>query len=125
MGEHRKELRKKFLAFTPVYDSDQKILLGFVGDLTISGVMVIGEKAVDSGVERLLKIEFPTDLPHVTSTHIIIRARTAWCRQDGESKHSYNIGFEFIELDPEHSKLIQAILGRYCFRDNYPAPSED
>ena len=125
MGEHRKELRKKFLAFTPVYDSQQKILLGFVGDLTLSGVMVVGERAVESGIERLLKIEFPTDLPQLTASPIFIHARTAWCRQDVETPRSYHIGFEFIELDPEHSKLIQAILGRYRFRDNYPAPAED
>ena len=124
MSENRKEMRKKLLAFTPVYDSKQKILLGYVGDLTHAGIMVVGERAVETGLEKLLKIEFPTDLPDVTAAHIFISARTAWCRQDVDSVQTFNIGFEFIEVSPEHTKIIQGILGRYQFRNNYPAPAE-
>ena len=124
MSEQRKEMRKKLLAFTPVYDSKQKTLLGYVGDLTLAGVMVVGERSVESGFDTLLKIEFPTDLPDVTAAHIFISARTAWCRQDVGSAQTFNIGFQFIDINPEHTKIIHGILGRYQFRNNYPAPAE-
>lgn len=120
MSENRKENRKKLIAFTPVYDSKKKILLGYVGDLTLLGVMVVGEKVVEINQERVLKIEFPNDIPDVTTTHIMIPARVAWCRQDVDTPRYINIGFEFTEIKPEHTKLFQAILGRYQFRHNFP-----
>jgi PilZ domain len=120
MSEHRKETRKKLMAFTPVYDSNMKVLLGYVGDLTLLGVMVVGERDVKINDEKVLKIEFPNDLPVVTSTQITIPARAAWCRRD-ESLRYFNIGFEFSEVNPEHTKLFQAILERYQFHQDIPA----
>lgn len=121
MNEQRKEIRKKLIAFTPVYNSKQKVLLGYVGDLTLLGVMVVGERSQEINNEVVLRIEFPNDLTDVTATHITIPARVAWCRQDAESSRYVNIGFEFTEVKPEHAQLFQAILGRYQFRHNFPA----
>jgi hypothetical protein len=123
MSEQRKETRRKLMAFTPVYDSKQKVLLGYIGDLTLLGVMVIGERAVEINTEAILKIEFPDDLPDGFSTHITIPARVAWCRQD-ESPHYFNIGFEFTEVSHQHTKLFQAILERYQFRQDMPTADQ-
>jgi hypothetical protein len=49
MNNQRKESRKKFMAFTPVYDLNHKLLLGYIGDLTMKGAMVVGEKSVEVG----------------------------------------------------------------------------
>ena len=117
MSEHRKEPRKKLMAFTPVYDSKQKVLLGYIGDLTLLGVMVIGERPVEINEERMLKIEFPNDLAGMVTTHITIPARVAWRKKD-ESPGYFNVGFEFTEVSPEHAKLFQAVLERYQFRQD-------
>jgi hypothetical protein len=65
MNNHRKESRKKLMAFTPVYDLLHKTLLGYVGDLTLQGVMVIGEKTVETNKHFTLGIEFPSSLPEI------------------------------------------------------------
>ena len=121
MSEQRKEARKKLIAFTPVYDLKQKVLLGYVFDLTMQGIMVVGERSVEVNNERVLKIEFPDDVSDVVDTHITIPARVAWCRQDADTPRYFNLGFEFIEIQAEHNKLFQAILARYQFRHNFPA----
>ena len=120
MSEQRKETRRKLMAFTPVYDSTQNILLGYVEDLTLLGVMVVGERLLEINKERVLKIEFPNDLPDVTASRITIPARVAWCKQD-ESQRYFNIGFEFTEVKPEQMKIFQAILERYQFRQGFSA----
>ena len=120
MSEQRKEPRRKLMAFTPVYDSTQNILLGYVEDLTLLGVMVVGERLLEINKERVLKIEFPNDLPDVTASRITIPARVAWCKQD-ESRRYFNIGFEFTEVKPEQMKIFQAILERYQFRQGFSA----
>jgi hypothetical protein len=114
MPTQRKESRKKLMTFTPVYDVLHKTLLGYVGDLTLQGVMVIGEKPVEADRHLTLGIEFPeSEMP---AMRMAIPARAAWCRQD-DSPHYFNIGFEFADVSPENVKTIEAILERYQFRN--------
>ncbi len=114
MNNHRKESRKKLMAFTPVYELLHKTLLGYVGDLTMQGVMVIGEKSIEVDKHLTLGIEFPESLPETPAVRVAIPVRAAWCRQD-DSPHYFNIGFEFTDVSPENAKIIEAILERYQF----------
>ena len=115
MTERRKEDRKKVMAFTPVYDLDRGSLLGYLGDLTFQGAMVIGEKTLEIDKQITLVIEFPGDLPEISTSRMVIPARVARCDQD-EAPRSFKIGFEFIDIKPEHTKTIKALLERYHFR---------
>jgi hypothetical protein len=115
MNNNRKESRKKLIAFTPVYDLIHKTLLGYVGDLTPQGVMVIGEKQMEIDKHLTLGIEFPEGLPEVPVRRVVIPARVAWCRNDDSPKY-FNIGFEFTDVSPENTRIVEAILERYQFR---------
>jgi hypothetical protein len=115
VGNNRKESRKKLMAFTPVYELLHKKLLGYVGDLTLKGVMVIGEKPVEVDRNITLGIEFPEGSISVSTTRIVMPSRAAWCRHD-DSPQYFNIGFEFLGVSPENAKVIEAILVRYQFR---------
>jgi hypothetical protein len=115
MSDRRKETRRKLMAFTPVYDLHPRVLLGYLGDLTLRGALVIGAKLVTINKETLLEILFRSDEPGMTVFPITIPARIAWCRPD-EDPHYYNIGVEFNEVTAEHEELFQKILERYHFR---------
>lgn len=115
MKIQRKESRKKLVAFTPVYDLLHRTLLGYIGDLTLQGLMVIGEKPVEINKHLTLSIEFPESQPDALGLRVAIPARATWCRQD-DSLQNFNIGFEFIEVLPENARVIEAILNRYQFR---------
>lgn len=115
MSERRKEDRKKMMAFTPVYDLDRGSLLGYLGDLTIQGAMVIGEKTLEINKQITLAIEFPGNLPEIATSRMVISARVARCDHD-EVPQSFKIGFEFVGIKPEHTKVIKALLERYHFR---------
>jgi hypothetical protein len=119
MNEKRKVVRKKLMAITPVYDLNPRVLLGYLVNLSLLGVMVIGEKSVEINTDKVVKIEFPGDLPDVTSAHITIPVRVTWCRQD-ESLKFFTSGFEFKQVTPEHTALFQAIIERYRFPENMP-----
>jgi len=113
MSDHRKESRKKLIAFTPVYDLLRKTLLGYVGDLTLQGVMVVGEKPVEVDKHLTLEIQFHESLPEMPAMRASISARSAWCRQDEGPQ--FNIGFEFIDVSPENVRVIEAVMERYQF----------
>ena len=113
MSDHRKESRKKLIAFTPVYDLLHKALLGYIGDLTPQGVMITGEKQIEIDKRFTLGIEFPENLPSLPIKRVVISARVAWCRKDEGPQ--FNIGFEFIDVSPQNIKVIEAVLERYQF----------
>jgi hypothetical protein len=116
MNNSRKESRKKLMAFTPVYEIKHKILLGYVGDLTLKGAMVIGEKSAEIDKQLVLGIEFPEAPPTTKAVRVVIPSRVAWCRQD-ENPLYFNIGFEFTDISAENLKVIEAILERFQFRN--------
>ena len=117
MSDRRQETRKRFTAFTPVYDLRPRILLGYLGDLNMRGALVIGKNLTTINKETVLEIIFPGELANITVVPVTIPARIAWCQADEQSQ-SYNIGIEFTELTPLHANLIQQILERYHFRYN-------
>ena len=116
MEEKRRETRKKVMKFTPVYDEKRGGVLGFVGDITLRGVLIIGEKPLDVNMQTILRMELPDDLPGITATQLTIPARVARCVPDEDAGHSFLIGCEFTTPTPEQQDIIRAVLERYHFR---------
>jgi hypothetical protein len=114
MQERRKVQRKNLMAYTQVFDLTGGYLLGYLGDLHLSGAMVIGNKVMDENAELMLAIELP-DLPNISMSRITIPVRVAWCQQD-ISPEFFNVGFEFKEVTPAQNKVIEAIMLNYEFR---------
>lgn len=117
MSNRRREMRRRFTAFTPVFDLHPRTLLGYLGDLNLRGALVIGQNLTTINKETVLEIIFPSEMADISVIPVTIPARIAWCRPD-ERPHSYNIGVEFTEVTPLHKELIQRVLERYHFRHN-------
>jgi hypothetical protein len=115
MSERRKETRKKLMAFTPVYDLHPRTLLGYLGDLTLLGALVIGETLITINKETELEIQFPNDLPGIPRLRVRVPARIAWCRFE-KGPQDYHIGVQFTEVSSDLKDLIENILARYHFR---------
>ena len=113
MNEQRKSERRKLIAFTPVYN--KTALLGYLGDLSMEGAMVIGEKPIEVNMQMTLVIDFP-ETPDFPARRVRIQARVAWCRQEGKTQY-FNSGFEFQKIDQLYKPFIKAILERYQFHD--------
>jgi hypothetical protein len=115
MEERRRETRKKLMAFTPVYRAEKGRLLGYLEDLTRQGAKVIGAMPLKSQTEVTLFIELPGRLPGVAATALTIPARVTRCEPD-DGPQNFVLGFEFIEMNPGNSQIIQALLERYHFK---------
>jgi hypothetical protein len=118
MQERRKVQRKNLMAYTQVFDLTGGFLLGYLGDLHLSGAMVIGNKEMAEDTEITLAIELP-ELPNIGMSRITLPARVAWCQQD-ISPDFFNVGFEFKEVTPAQNKAIEAIMENYEFRRDLP-----
>jgi Tfp pilus assembly protein PilZ len=122
MSEHRKEERKEerkgLITFTPAYDLRKNVLLGYLGDLTLQGAMVVGYKPMEIDEKLTLAIEFH-ETPEIPATRMTIPARVAWCKHEEHSNY-YNTGVEFLKLTKQNKTVIVAILERYQFRKGPP-----
>jgi hypothetical protein len=103
------------MKFTPVYDLHPRVLLGYLGDLTLRGAMIVGPNLTTINKETTLEINFPGELSGITVLPTRIPARIAWCRPEDGSQ-SFNIGVEFTEVTPDQEQLFRQILERYHFR---------
>lgn len=106
------------VAYTQVFDLYGGNLIGYLGDLTVSGAMIISEKPIKPETEITLAIELP-DLPEINSTRMSLATRVAWCQQDLSPQY-FNIGFEFREITPQQKSLIESIIENYEFRRDVP-----
>lgn len=118
MKERRKQERKNLVAYTQVFDLYGGNLVGYLGDLTVSGVMIISEKPLKPGTELTLAIEIP-ELPGIKAIRMSLTSRVVWCQQDLSPQY-YNIGFEFKEVAPNQKSLIESIIKNYEFRRDVP-----
>lgn len=118
MRERRKQERKSLMAYTQVFDLYGGFLLGYLGDLTLQGAMIISEREYPKDTEITLSLEIP-ELPNIKTQRMTLPARVAWCEQD-LSPQFFNVGFEFKETPTEQQELIEAIIQQYEFRRDTP-----
>ena len=118
MQERRKVQRKNLMAYTQVFDLSGGFLLGYLGDLHLQGAMVISQRSLEENTELILGIELP-ELPNISTSRITLPVRVAWCQQD-ISPEFFNIGFEFKEVTPGQTTMIEAIMNNYEFRRDTP-----
>lgn len=118
MTNQRKTERVKAMTFTAVYEYNGKVLLGFLGDLTLQGAMVVGEKAVETGRDTTLEIEFP-NAAEVPGGRLILPAHAAWSRQETGTSY-FHSGFEFLEMTEQDRQVIEALIERYKFSNRPP-----
>lgn len=115
MFDHRKEARKKMIAFVPVYSLQLNVLLGYLVDLTVHGAKVEGEHPVRVNQRITLGIEFPENMPEALPSPFTISARVVRCNLDEDSQN-YSMGFEFTGITSKQKKAVEAIIQRYAFR---------
>jgi Tfp pilus assembly protein PilZ len=96
MRERRKQERKSLMAYTQVFDLYGGFLLGYLGDLTLQGAMIISEREYPKDTEITLSLEIP-ELPNIKA-RMTLPARVVWCEQD-LSPQFFNVGFEFKEVN--------------------------
>jgi hypothetical protein len=118
ISNRRIESRQKLTAFTPVYQLHPRLLLGYVGDLTLKGMLIIGNTPVMADRKTTLEVDFPGDRPDVSVIKVAIPARIAWCRPD-ENPEYYDIGVEFTDITSDQIDLLQQVLERYHFRHTF------
>ncbi len=119
MTHLRKEERKKVITFTPAYDLEGNFLLGYLGDLTLIGALLVSEKPIETNRDVTLAIEFREASEIPATTRMTIPARVVWCDLEPHQTY-YASGLEFAKVSEENKKIIEAMLEKYQFSRKMP-----
>jgi hypothetical protein len=114
MNDQRKENRKKIMSFTPVFDSKTFNPIGYIGDLTMLGALVIGEKPLEVDTKTTFVIDFP-ETPDFPARRVKIAARVVWNKHYPDKQY-YGSGIEFHKISDENRTILESILARYQYR---------
>jgi len=123
MDEKRKLDRKYLIVYSRVFERNLGKMLGYLGDLSLSGAMIISEQPQTLNSVLPLRFDLP-DLHLFKTGQLDIAARVAHCDPDINPAF-YNIGFEFLDVTPEEKVIIEKMMDAYEFRrelPNYPIP---
>ena len=118
MDERRKLERKYLIVYSRVFERNLGRMLGYLGDLSLSGAMIISEKAQTVNSVLPLRFDLP-DLQLFSVGQLDVAARVAHCDPDINPAF-YNIGFEFIDLSPKQKEIVEKMMDAYEFRREYP-----
>jgi PilZ domain-containing protein len=121
MQDRRKLPRKDLMSYSQVFDLSNGKLIGYLGDLTLIGAMVIGDEPRKVEEKLTISIQLP-ELPKINATRLTLPVRVVRCHQDISPEY-FNIGVEFDQITEEQKKIIEAVLDNYEFRrqpPNYP-----
>jgi len=108
------------MSYSQVFDLAQGKLIGYLGDLTPIGAMVISDETMHVDQKLTISVQLP-ELPRINATRLTLPVRVVWCHQDLSPEY-YNIGLEFEAVTAEQKKIIEAVIENYEFRRHPLAP---
>lgn len=123
MDERRKLDRKYLIVYSRVFERNLGKMLGYLGDLSLSGAMIISEQAQTVNSVLSLRFDLP-DMQLFSIGQLDVAARVAHCEPDINPAF-YNIGFEFLDVTADQKVIIEKMMDAYEFRreiPNYPTP---
>ncbi len=109
--------RHQLPCFLRVFNSVTDKPIGFLGNVSEDGLMLISllPMMVGAAFDLRLKIPASEGLLQV----IDLRAICLWCHEDATPQH-YDAGFEVQRAPPEYGQLVSALHQYFSF---YPVPA--
>jgi len=111
----RKQERRDLITYLRVFGENAEQPVGHLVDITTEGMMLISEEPVETGKVLQLRVVLPAKIEE--SKEISLSAKAMWCRED-ENPAFYNTGFKLVNPSPEHIKIIEHSIQRYCFKES-------
>ncbi len=108
--DRRKLKRQHIMFYSRVFDRKTGAFLGYLGNLTPDGMMLICDTAIDVGVTFSLRIDLPEYLYQINVLNLM--GGSVWCDRDIDPNF-YNIGFELQAVSDAQQKIISQINDDY------------
>ncbi|MNM81776.1 hypothetical protein D3C81_937890 [compost metagenome] len=113
MFTDRRIERHQLPYFLRVFNSHTDKPIGYLGNVSEDGLMLISQLPMMIGAEFILRLKIPVseDSPQV----IDLRACCLWCHEDA-TPHHYDAGFCLQRAPPEYGQLVEALKQYFSFQ---------
>ena len=110
----RKEKRVDLVYNLVAYDRNSEKIIGFLADITPSGIMLLCEEPLELKKEYYFRIELTSSSS--SGKQIEFDAECCW-RKTNDFIEYYNCGFKFTKIDTEYVGEIDLIIETYCLEE--------
>jgi len=110
MDERRKLQRQHIMFYSRVFDRKSGKFMGYLGNLTESGAMVISEEPMETEIDYNLRIDLPEDIYGKPVLNLV--AKSVWCKRDIDPNF-YNVGFALQEISKNDVEVVEQIIEDY------------
>ncbi|MBW1707554.1 MAG: PilZ domain-containing protein [Deltaproteobacteria bacterium] len=115
MEVKRKQKRRDLITYLRVFGENAEQPIGHLVTITTDGMMLISEEPIETGKVFQLRVVLPAEIEG--SKEVSLPAKSMWCRED-ENPAFYNTGFQLINPSPNHIKIIEHLIQKYCFKES-------
>jgi hypothetical protein len=113
MFTDRRIERHQLPYFLKVFNSVTDKPIGFLGNVSADGLMLISQLPMMVGVDFDLRLKIPAS--NGCQQVIDLTACCLWCHEDA-TPHHYDAGFSLQRAPPEYEQLMQALKQYFSFQ---------
>ena len=113
MFTDRRIERHQLPYFLRVFNSVTDKPIGFLGNVSEDGLMLISQLPMMIGAEFNLRLKIP--LGEGCQQVIDLTACCLWCHEDATPRH-YDAGFSLYRTPPEYGQLVEALKQYFSFQ---------
>jgi hypothetical protein len=114
MEERRSLKRRHIMFYSRVFDRTTGKHLGYLGNMTTEGLMIISDEPIETNTSFLLRIDLPEDI--YDKVVLNFEALSLWCKPDVDPNF-YNTGFELSKIHLDDLRLIERLIEDYEVRE--------
>lgn len=114
-GADRRTIKRRHLIYyLRVHNGESGELMGHIVDISTSGIMLMSDGKVDSGLEFPMRANWRN--MDQQEEQIKFRAESRWCKRDINPSF-YLTGYRLMDVDPEAFSTIQELIRDLGFDD--------
>lgn len=121
MKDKRIAPRRETLYYLTVAESASGEILGRIVDLSASGMMIVGERALPEGVPMAVRVDIPHGIAGVSSFACVITRR--WQRPDRNP--ALKLMGCTMEPDANAAAVVALVMSRYSFGGSVSRDPDD
>ncbi len=113
MEEKRRLKRRHLFFYLRIFNQKNGELIGYLGDITPEGIMVISENPIETN--RFFKLRM--DLPGSAAVRRLeFEAKSIWSQPD-LNPDFYDTGLQLFDVSKRDMAMIEDLISDYGFRD--------
>ena len=110
-SERRREGRRKFTYYMRVLDASSMEVIGYLTEISATGIQVDCEKPLTVGASYKLRLELTSEIAN--KSNMIIDGRIKWCQTDRFVPNGFNVGFEVSIKAHDDVEIFQRMIEKY------------